>query len=195
MSDDAPAQGGHSLDLVRTVQYLADRQAISDCLHRYCRGVDRFDRELMLSAYHPDAVDDHGVFVGDPQAFTDWAFGWHGEYNLRHHHTITNHSCEIDGDVAHSETYWLFFGENPQGPHNLSFGRYVDRLEKRGGEWKIAWRTCISETVCQVEATQLPPEWEAPLKGNGFSTRDRRDVSYARPLGPDQRKAFEAAQA
>jgi hypothetical protein len=31
---------------------------------RYSRAIDRLDRELLLSVYHEDAVDDHGVFVG-----------------------------------------------------------------------------------------------------------------------------------
>jgi hypothetical protein len=31
---------------------------------RYSRGIDRLDRDMLLSAYHPDAIDDHGMFVG-----------------------------------------------------------------------------------------------------------------------------------
>src|SRR5882724_2908499 len=45
------------------LRQLLDRQAILDCLHRYTRGVDRLDRQLLLSAYHADAIDDHGLFV------------------------------------------------------------------------------------------------------------------------------------
>ncbi len=39
-------------------------EAIRQAALRYCRGVDRLDAELMFSAYHDDATDDHGVFVG-----------------------------------------------------------------------------------------------------------------------------------
>jgi hypothetical protein len=42
---------------------LIDRQEILACELRYCSGVDRFDREMLLSAYHPGAMDDHGAFV------------------------------------------------------------------------------------------------------------------------------------
>ena len=59
------------------IRHLIDRQAILDCLTRYCRGVDRFDRELVLSAYHSDAIDDHGAFVGTREEFIDWAFALH----------------------------------------------------------------------------------------------------------------------
>ena len=59
------------------VQYLADRMAIHDCLVRYARAVDRLDRELLLSVYHADAIEDHGVFVGSPEGFADWVIGYH----------------------------------------------------------------------------------------------------------------------
>jgi hypothetical protein len=62
------------------LRYLIDRQAILDCLTRYCRGVDRFDRDLLLSAYHPDATDNHGVFIGSPVQFAAWGLrcSWNG---------------------------------------------------------------------------------------------------------------------
>lgn len=70
---------------------LADRQQILDCIHRYCRGVDRFDRALVLSVYHPDAIDDHGACVGGPEAFVDWAFAYHREHQTSHNHMVFNH--------------------------------------------------------------------------------------------------------
>jgi hypothetical protein len=45
------------------LERLADRQDILDCLTRFSRGMDRFDRELFLSAFHPDATIAAGVFV------------------------------------------------------------------------------------------------------------------------------------
>ena len=83
------------------LQELLDRQDILDCIPRYCRAVDRFDRELLLSCYHPDAIDDHGMFVGGREAFADWAFGYHSIYQNITHHVVTNHTCDLDGDVAY----------------------------------------------------------------------------------------------
>jgi len=37
-------------DIERIVQELKDRQDIRDCLVRYCRGMDRFDRDIIRSA-------------------------------------------------------------------------------------------------------------------------------------------------
>lgn len=63
-------------DLIAFVREQRDRQEIHDCLLRYTRGVDRHDRELMLSAYHSDAYDDHGVAQGVARDFGDWAIAY-----------------------------------------------------------------------------------------------------------------------
>ena len=52
-------------------EYLLDRQDILDCVTRISRAIDRFDRDLFLSGYHPDAVIDAGGFVGDPAKVYD----------------------------------------------------------------------------------------------------------------------------
>jgi len=161
---------------------LADRQEILDCIHRYSRGVDRFDRDMVLSVYHPDAVDDHGEFCGTREAFVDWAFGYHAEHQISHHHMVFNHSCELDGDTAHTETYWLFFGENKVKPNTLAIGRYLDRFEKRDGRWAIADRVCISEVVNDLSQTDMPKEYWALMTANGESSRAKTDKSYERPL-------------
>src|SRR3984893_5830926 len=48
------------------LQHLLERQDILDCLIRFSRGMDRFDRELFLSAFHSDAVIAAGEVVGNP---------------------------------------------------------------------------------------------------------------------------------
>jgi len=170
------------MDLEAKVRELANRQEILDCLHRYCRAVDRFDRELLLSVYHPDARDDHGVFVGGPEAFADWAFNYHRTHQVSSHHMVFNHTLELQGDTAHSEIYWLFFGENRTKPNTLAVGRYLDRFERRNGRWAIAARVCIAEAVNELQPTEMRAQYVAALMGNGPSARDRSDRSYDRPL-------------
>jgi len=166
----------------RKLQMLLDRQEILDVVHRYCHAVDRFDREMLLSVYHPDAIDDHGLYIGGREGFADWAFAHHEQHQISHHHMVFNHSCELDGDVAHCETYWLFFGENRVKPDTLSVGRYLDRMEKRNGRWAVVNRVCITESVNDLAPTGLPPEFRTLLMSNGPSTRSREDRSYDRPL-------------
>ena len=98
--------------LEKVVEELRDRQAIEDLLATYSRGIDRLDRDLLLSVYHPDALDDHGVFIGTPAEFVDWAIAMHTATHLSHQQCILNHTCELDGNVAHTETYYMFVGMN-----------------------------------------------------------------------------------
>lgn len=169
-------------DLITFVAGMKDRQAIMDCLLRYTRGIDRHDRDLILSAYHPDAIDQHGVAEGDPVSFCDWAIGWHGDAQYRHQHIITNHRLELDGDTAHAETYYTFWGDNREGPPSLCFGRYVDRFEKRDGDWRIAHRVCINEKIGFFVAADLPKAWADAATSTGPCRRSPDDVSYQRPL-------------
>jgi hypothetical protein len=167
-------------DLKARVNRLEDRQAILDCLVRYCRGMDRFDRDLVLSAYHPDAIDDHGIFVGDPQEFVDWAMALHSSHSMTQH-ILSNHTCELDGDVAHTETYflvaWLDRDKKPLYPVG---GRYIDRLERRNGRWAIAARKSIPEWGL---TDGIP--WQrkgGSMYINGTGVRNKLDPSYERPL-------------
>jgi hypothetical protein len=157
-----------------SVQELLDRQAIVDCVHRYCRGVDRKDEEILLSAFHDDAVDAHGAGPAPIQEFLDFLWRRHEGREIAQHF-VTNIRVELDGDIAHGETYFLAVGAAP-GSTELSLvgGRYVDRFERRDGEWRIATRVTI-------------PEWstEGLKNANAVSKvarRDRQDPSYERPL-------------
>jgi hypothetical protein len=184
-------------ELERAVVELQDRQAIADCLATYSRAVDRLDRELLLSVYHADAIDDHGVFVGSPQAFADWVIPMHTATHLSHQHCIFNSTVDLEGTVAHVESYYMFVGLNRRGrPLAMSGGRYLDRMEKRDGRWAIAARVCVRdwapldgvpEVLDQASLTVVTlDERTAELMRTGFQTaRDRSDPSYVRPLRVD----------
>jgi hypothetical protein len=169
--------------LARDVQFLKDRLAISDCIHRHARGHDRFDVELMSSSYHPDGVDEHGAAaINTGPEYAEWANATHARGALLHLHNITTHTCEIDGDTAHAESYVLVGLLNPDGVSvRLINGRYVDRLEKRNGEWKIAVRRCTLDLMLQGDASLMKSPY---ISAAGFikGQRDKRDVSYLRPL-------------
>jgi ketosteroid isomerase-like protein len=189
-------------ELERAVVELQDRQAIHDLLMRYSRGVDRLDRELLVSCYHPDAIDDHGVFVGGPEEFADWAIAMHTATHLSHQHCVLNYTVDLDGDVGHTESYYMFAGMNREGtPLAVSGGRYVDRLEKRDGRWAIVARVCVRDWAPLAEVPEsLDASAMTVVKGLDATTvdlmrsgaqpaRDRSDVSYARPLRIDPARA------
>jgi len=167
------------------LQEMIDRHEIWQVLQRYGRGLDRVDVELVRSCYFDDAIEDHGHFVGSPDGFIEWANNASMNY-LSTQHGLMNHSCELDGDDAYAETYYLFTGVAAQAPHFMSTGRYIDHFQRRDGEWRIANRVTIIEGRFDLEDAQLnaslPPAY-APGE-TCPATRDRNDVSYHRPPQP-----------
>lgn len=164
---------------------LADRHDIHQVLLRYARGLDRLDNALVRSCYWDDAIEDHGHFVGPPDAFVDWADRTTLMFEATQH-AILNHVCELAGDEAFCETYYHFSGVTAQGPNFMSTGRYVDHFRKRAGEWRIANRVTIVEGTYDV-----PKAANAPAPSSAYSPeqpcqarRDRGDVSYHRPPVP-----------
>jgi SnoaL-like domain len=159
-----------------------DKEDIRECLGRFCRGMDRFDRDAYLSAFWPDAEMAAGPFVGSAADCWDWARPMHEEGQLLTHHVLLQSTIDIDGGTAHSETYYQFVARNRDESVVLAGGRYVDRLEKRGSEWRIALRTNI------IEWATLPPSIPPPFSDvpdiavNGVTSRSKEDPSYQRPL-------------
>ncbi|MET0145010.1 MAG: nuclear transport factor 2 family protein [Ilumatobacteraceae bacterium] len=130
------------------LQRLIDESAIRKLLSHYPRGLDRHDSEVLASIYHADAIEDHGVFNGSAAAYVEWMAGRNAEgYHWMHNNTTQ--IIEIDGDVARAETYCLAFKRQPeldeQGRSRewLVRVRYLDRIEKRDGAWKIAHRRVV----------------------------------------------------
>lgn len=164
------------------VRRLADRADIRDCIERYARGIDRRDRDLLRSAYHDGAIDDHVGFVGDVDDFIDWAFAYHAT-QTRYQHYLLNHTADIDGDSAHAETYYLFTGTDrePANHMTISGGRYVDRLERRDGRWAIAARVCVVEWITE-STSAITDDVIGMLSAVQAPTKDRTDPSYLRPL-------------
>lgn len=130
---------------------LEDDREIRNLLYRYCRGVDRLDLELVRSCYWPDAVDDHGGFRGGVDDFIAW-IGRLLPRNDVTTHQLTNILIEPGetDDVARVETYGMADHQTVGGPdaHNATIAfRYLDRFERRDGEWRIADRFCTTEWV------------------------------------------------
>ena len=125
------------------IQALIDKQAISEVLMRYCRAIDRRDADLMRRVYWPDAIDDHAVFQGDVEEFIAYAFPFMEGVIIQH--AISNIMIDLTGaHEAFSECYFSGFHDFPAEQGRLERivgGRYLDRHERRDGEWRIARRT------------------------------------------------------
>src|SRR5262245_48770090 len=94
---------------------LLDREAIRECLYRYCRGIDRADEALLRSAYWEDAHDAHGAYVGSAAGFIAQALprlrsGGRGV------HQVGNILIELHGEAAAVESSFLAWQTNAAAP-------------------------------------------------------------------------------
>jgi hypothetical protein len=131
------------------LRLIEDRQAIHDVIIRYCRGVDRSDPNLVLSAFHDDAIDNHfGVVLPFREAIGTLKSARSGSApsKTKSMHNICNILIELDGDIARCETYVTVIVRIPHEGKDIDWthaGRYVDRFERRNGDWRIAYRTVV----------------------------------------------------
>ena len=165
--------------LERELRKLIDRQAIQDCLLNYTRGADRLDVDLLKSAFHPDGIDNHTLAVrGTIETMLDW---WLPQQPDREHtqHYLTNQKIDLDGDVAHAESYFFAITKlHGADRATVSGGRYSDRLERRDGVWAIAMRVVLPEWHAEVDTPMMTQINKMVLRGS----RDRDDPTYQRPL-------------
>ena len=130
----------------------------------------------MKSAYWPDATDDHGTFVGNAHEFVDHCIASHVRWSWTMH-TIFNHIVELDDDGTHAcgEAYNISYLQRADsGELDIWFGRYLDRYEKRGDEWRIIERVCVHEgdrtepaaTPMRIDAAKFRQgDWDRPAYG------------------------------
>lgn len=181
---------------------LAARAEIQDRIHGWARGVDRRDWELAASVFHPGAVDDHGIYVGDVQGLVEALKLRHGAIPMSFHH-IGNVVVEFADEVtAVAESYCLVWqrysaedkavraaisggADTSDQPMDLTMSaRYVDLFKLRDGAWKIERRTTVFEATMRFEVPQdgpkMAPSWTLGQRDPSDALmRLRREVGLA----------------
>jgi hypothetical protein len=148
---------------------LIARQEIYDVLCRYCRGLDRMDKEMAYSVWHEDGTAlYHDMYEGTGHGFVDWVWQAH-EPMERHSHQIANSLIQIDGENATSETYvtvvlWTNPDQEGKQTEIIGKGRYLDAWSKREGKWAITHR----EHIYDMESIN-------PLNRGNVGNASRRD--------------------
>ena len=157
-----------------TPQSLADRQAITEMIYRYCRSVDRLDIPLGRSIWHEDAIADYGpeVYQGNGRGVIDHICAQHRR-TLHHSHQISNILIDLDGDTAGSESYvtaTLRVRRDDQLKQMTVWSRYIDTWSRRNGRWGLDKRIAIRDFDEVRDVT--------PMGDHTVGQRDRTDPSY-----------------
>ena len=143
------------INMTEKLQRIIDEHEIYQLSVKYMRGQDRLDRELQRSVYWEDATDDRGFFKGKGWDLVDLAQQILSAHRADHHQ-LGQAKIEIEGDIAFGEVYFQAFHRIEENGLEKDFwiiGRYVDRYEKRGGEWRIAHRTELNDACWVHPAT------------------------------------------
>ncbi len=178
---DAGAGTRHITDveaLSRHLENLDTRERVRSAVLTCCRGMDRGDLSLILSAYHDDAVLRHGPFEGPASTFAaEWVRDRFPAF-LSTSHRVANVLIHDGVDEAFVESYVLGYIVTRAAPDRVTVfsGRYCDDFAKRNGIWAIARRTSLHDWSGVMA---FAPE-SAGVPGRPFvqGRRDRDDPSY-----------------
>jgi hypothetical protein len=143
---------------------------------------------MLKSVYWEDGTDDHGLFVGNAMEFCDFIMEYMPLEN-KTMHMVSNMYVEFEGsDDARVETYMFAFTEydgrkGPKEPAEttaaLQGGRYIDRFQRRAGEWRIFHRVYV------FDWNQVWPTREQSTEGfwEQLTTRGARSPNDPWDLG------------
>lgn len=161
----------------KTIAQVVAEAAIKDVHVRYCRACDRMDFELLRSCFHPDATTEYGFFGGSVDDFIAGARQSLPAFVATTHNT-GNQCVDVDGDTAWAEHYTVAthrMAADDLGPERdfVTSVRYVDRMECRDGDWRIARRVLVLDWIRSDPVVAIEPRPEVQA-----GRRDRQDVSY-----------------
>ncbi|MDA0338808.1 MAG: nuclear transport factor 2 family protein [Proteobacteria bacterium] len=143
------ASGGVNMndDLIARAEEALAKQEIHALILGQARGTDRGDKALLATLFHPGATINAGVFEGPAEEFCEMIVDFTAAMPAMSHH-VSNEWIQVNGDQAVAESYVNAYSKQPEGDsYNDQFtgGRYLDKLEKRGGTWKYVHRTFVMD--------------------------------------------------
>jgi hypothetical protein len=125
---------------------IADRMAIEDILSLHSRGLDRLDKDAIECAYWPDATVDYGTFKGEAHVFAELVVGALGENYALTRHSLSNTLVAFSSNSASVESCVTAGHLSTDATEEMLFyGRYLDKLEKRDGLWKMMHRQVVMD--------------------------------------------------
>lgn len=120
-----------------------DYLAIQRVLAQHCHALDRLDLDLLRACYHQDAFEDHGPYRGGLTGLIEY-FGHRAVDLTGSYHMLGTPWVTLREDRAWVISYVFSHLQYKASPESTIRGlRYLDRLEKREGGWRIARRTVV----------------------------------------------------
>jgi hypothetical protein len=150
-----------------TLETVVDREAIRDVITRVARGEDRRHEGLLRTAFWPEATVDFGVMQGGFEEYLSWCVPGSPAIPVTQH-MLGQCMISLRGETAKAETYVTSYHRVKAGNGDRDTamgGRYLDRLEKRNGEWRIASRVMLYDWDRDLG---VAADWSKGLMGMQF---------------------------
>ena len=147
---------------------LLEREKIRECVVRLARGEDRRDAKLISASYWPDSTTDYGVFVGSFDKYLEWVVPGSPAIPVTQH-VLGQSTIDLADNRARVETHVISYHRVNMGHEERDTvigGRYLDRIEKRGGEWRIAHRVMLYDWFNDFGSSV---DWSKGVMGLPFS--------------------------
>ncbi len=163
------------------VHELLCKAEITRLIHTYPRGLDRLDRELLLSMAHESAtVDFPPLFSGSWADYVGFLMKAHTSM-LYNRHSMSNILVALKDEGAVSETsataHLIVKRDDGDIEERSVHTRYLDRWRCDGGRWSLAHRRTIRDyrQIRILTAAELAATTEYANAG----AIGRQDPSYA----------------
>lgn len=131
------------------LQEMLDHYEITKTLSEYCHACDRCDETQMGSVYVEDSWDDHGALQAKGRDFARLMTAQILARTNTLAHLLGQSLIKVNGDEAAAETYFLAVshsdGEDGARMCNQLGGRFVDRLQRENGRWRIKHRCVVRD--------------------------------------------------
>ncbi|MGE0821524.1 MAG: nuclear transport factor 2 family protein [Candidatus Binatia bacterium] len=116
-----------------------EKLAIQELFARYAHAVDNLEPEAWVACFTADGVFQVGNRAMRGQAALRGYADVHVQ-TIRCRHMMGNFLYDVQGDEATGQCSMLATLATAGGYKIFAQGRYVDRLVKQNGQWKIAYR-------------------------------------------------------
>ena len=160
-----------------SMEELADKLAITEIIHAYSRGVDRADSEILKSTCWEDAEVDYGGYQGLAHPFCESLPTAIKNYKNTQHQVSNTLIFLDDPNNASVESYVTAHHLRPDNTEMTYIGRYLDKMEKRSGFWKIKFRKIVMTWHQDFSSTE-DFEKNVSLVPISRATNNGEDTSY-----------------
>lgn len=187
-----------------SLERIIAKQEIQDLCYRYARGADRLDADSWASAFWENGTFGQPQSDEPIASYANQIVAVMGKLFALTHHQNGNILIDfVDDDHATTEVYFRAFHltKADASPDELRYiigeqrfaelshadgdvydvvvgGRYLDKVERREGVWKIKNRSLIFDYTTVQRSTALHPSQGMAALSAGTMARDRTDPSY-----------------